>query len=133
MRRTLYATLLAAGLTSLSIMSALAQGYSGNYAGTYTASQLPGQQLQIGLFFRQLSQNRMMAGYLTSSGVGGICQGLVRGNVAALTCTNTTPTCRGVYRGRYTFTGNTVTWVYAGRDCLGNERGRGVAHKIGAP
>lgn len=129
MRRTIYTALLAVCLTSPFGAGATAQGYTGNYKGTYTASQLPGQTLNIGIFFRQLNQNVMMASYVTSSGVAGICNGLVKGNVATMTCSNTTPSCKGTYRDRYVFSGNGVTWVYTGRDCLGVETGKGTASK----
>ena len=130
MRHYLYAAVIGACLISLFGSGAFAQGYTGNYNGTYTASQLPGQTLRIGIYFKQLNQNTMTAQYATSSGVFGTCNGFVNGNVATMTCTNATPTCPGTYRDRYTFSGNNVTWTYAGRDCLGNETGNGSATKL---
>ena len=130
MRRLLGSTLFAACLAPLLACGALAQGYSGDYAGTYTASQLPGQTLKIGLYFHQLNMHQMIANYATSSGVSGACSGTVKGNVATMTCTNATKSCPGTYRDHYTFSGTTVTWTYAGKDCLGRETGKGVAHKV---
>lgn len=130
MRKLLYSVLLAVGLASLSGGGVFAQGYSGNYVGTYTASKLPGQNLQIGLYFKQLQPTFMIGAYATGSGVAGNCSGIVRGNVATLTCSNSTPSCKGVYRGRYTFSSTGVTWTYAGRDCLGDETGKGMAEKL---
>jgi hypothetical protein len=130
MRALLFAALFAVGAASLFGTPAQAQGYSGNYAGTYTASRLPGQELKIGINFRQLNQNVIVAMYATSSGVSGVCNGTINGNVATMTCTNSTSSCPGVYRDRYTFSGTTVTWIYAGRDCLGSERGKGSATKL---
>ena len=130
MRRLLCLALLAAGLVGLFASGASAQGYSGNYAGTYTASRLPGQTLKIGILFKQLNQHVMIASYTTSSGVAGTCNGIVNGNVATMTCRNSTPSCPGVYRDRYTFSGDMVTWIYTGRDCLGTETGKGTATKM---
>jgi hypothetical protein len=130
MRGFLRPTLLAAGLAILSSSGAFAQGFSGNYTGTYTASQLPGQTLKIGILFKQLTQHTMIASYATSSGVAGGCNGTVSGNIATMICRNSTPNCPGTYRDRYTFTDTTVTWVYSGKDCLGNETGTGTATKL---
>jgi hypothetical protein len=109
MRKLMLAALLAVGLAPLCGGGAFAQGYSGPYTGTYTASNLPGQVLNIGLYFKQLTQNTMIAQYGTGSGVAGTCGGTVHGNVAVLTCRNATPSCPGTYRGRYVFSGETVT------------------------
>jgi hypothetical protein len=129
MHRIVMSALFALCLASSFGGSAQAQGFSGNYVGTYTASKLPGQTLNIGLYFFQPNQHTMIANYATGSGVAGACIGTVNGNVAILTCTNSTTTCPGTYRGRYIFTGINVTWTYVGRDCLGAEQGSGNATK----
>jgi hypothetical protein len=85
--------------------------------------------LNIGIYFKQLSANVMIASYATSSGVAGSCNGTVSSNVAIMTCRNSTASCPGTYRDRYVFSGNVVTWTYSGRDCLGNETGKGTATK----
>jgi hypothetical protein len=130
MRIPLRAALIAGCFVPLFAGGAFAQGFSGNYVGTYTASKLPGQTLHIGLYFHQTQPSLMLAAYATSSGVAGQCTGPVQGNKAYLTCINTTPSCKGTYRGTYVFSGDNVTWTYSGTDCLGNETGKGMASKV---
>ena len=93
MRHYLYAAVVSFCLTSLFGSAAFAQGYIGNYNGTYTASQLPGQTLWIGIYFKQLNAHMMIAQYAMSSGIAGACSGIVNGNIATMTCRNTTPAC----------------------------------------
>ena len=128
--RALFSSVLFAICAALLVSPAQAQGYTGSYVGTYTASKLPGQQITIWLYFRQSHPTTMTGSYNTGSGVSGICQGPVSGNVANLICRNVTPSCPGTYRGRYTFSSTGVTWTYSGRDCLGNETGAGAANRL---
>lgn len=108
--------------------AALAQNYSGTYVGTYTASGAPGQH-QVTLGFTQSGQS-MSGTYKTSTGVAGNCSGWLTGNVAQMSCYNTTPTCPGDYFGPYTFSPSAVSWTYTGIDCRGPEQGTGRAKKL---
>lgn len=130
MRTMLRATLAAVAVLPLVAGSALAQDYSGVYVGTYTASQAPGEH-KISLTFKQ-SGTSIQGAYITSTGVAGICFGVLSSNVAQMYCQNTTPSCPGTYKGPYTFSTSNVTWTYTGQDCLGDEQGKGAAQKLAA-
>jgi hypothetical protein len=129
--KTMYRVLLAAAAMQFAAAgAALAQNYSGAYVGTYTASAAPGVH-QISLGFSQNGQS-MSGGYKASTGVAGVCNGWLNGNVAQMSCYNTTPSCPGNYFGPYTFSAGGVTWTYSGLDCRGPEQGAGKAVKISA-
>jgi len=129
--KTVYRVMLAAAAMQLAVAGgALAQNYSGAYVGTYTASAAPGPH-KVHLNFTQ-SGAVMTGNYATSTGVGGVCDGWLTGNVAQMFCYNTTPSCYGNYQGPYTFSPAGVTWTYTGFDCLGAEQGAGKAEKITA-
>lgn len=105
-------------------------GVSGPYVGTYTASELPGEQLRIFCFFRQ-TDNVLLGTYYTSSGVYGTGHGLLTGNEAEMSWHNSPSSgCPGVYKGIYTFEDDTVTWKYVGVDCLKEESGEGQAQRL---
>ena len=129
--RTVYGVMVAAAaLQSGWTASASAQNYSGAYVGSYTASAAPGPH-RVKLNFTQTG-SAMTGNYVTSTGVGGLCNGFLVGNVAQMFCYNTTPSCYGDYQGPYTFSPAGVTWTYTGLDCLGVEQGAGKAVKITA-
>lgn len=129
--KAVYRIMLAAAAMQLAVAgSAFAQNYSGAYVGTYTATGAPGIN-HVHLNFTQTGS--VMSGtYATSSGVGGNCNGFLLGNVAQMSCYNTTPSCFGSYFGPYTFSPVGVTWTYGGVDCRGPEQGAGKAVKITA-
>lgn len=127
--KTAYRLLLAAAAMQFAAAGAAsAQNYSGTYVGTYTATGAPGRH-QVTLGFTQSGQS-MSGTYKTSTGVAGVCNGWLSGNVAQMSCYNTTPSCPGNYGGPYTFSASAVTWTYNGFDCLGPEQGTGNARKI---
>jgi hypothetical protein len=100
--RRVYGVMAAAAALQLGLTaSAWAQNYSGTYVGSYTASAAPGQH-RITLSFTQTG-SAMSGKYATSTGVGGLCDGFLAGNVAQIFCRNTTPSCYGNYEGPYTF------------------------------
>lgn len=103
---------------------------SGAYLGTYTASELPKEQLKIIAIFRQ-SQNVVEGVYYTSSGVFGKGHGILTGNDVEMSWHNSPKSgCDGVYKGIYAFEGDTLTWTYVGVDCLGKETGAGEATRM---
>lgn len=101
---------------------------SGYWQGTYTASQIPHQSFPITLVFHQ-SGRIVTGGFVTSTGVYGSGTGSVSGSSVTITWRNSTPQCPGRYQGTYRISGNTMTWSYTGRDCLGVERGSGSASR----
>ena len=129
--RTVYGVMVAAAALQMGLTaSAWAQNYSGAYVGSYTASRAPGPH-RVKLNFTQTG-SAMTGNYATTTGVGGLCNGFLVGNVAQMFCYNTTPSCYGDYQGPYTFSPVGVTWTYTGIDCLGVEQGAGKAVKITA-
>jgi len=120
----------AAAMQFAAVGGALAQNYGGAYAGSYTATGAPGVH-RVALSFIQ--NGAVMTGtYTTSTGVAGMCDGWLNGNVAQMFCFNTTPSCPGNYNGPYTFSPTGVAWTYTGFDCRGAEQGAGKAVKITA-
>jgi hypothetical protein len=99
---------------------------SGYWTGTYNASQVPNQNFAVSLVFHQ-SGSSVTGGFVTASGVYGRGSGRVTGSTAIVSWINTTPQCPGRYQATYQISGNTLTWTYRGRDCLGTESGSGSA------
>lgn len=120
----------AAALMFIAVASpALADNVSGVYVGTYTASKLPGETLHIVLTFYQAGTS-LRGHYTTSSGVAGDGWGVLSNSTAQMAWQNTTRSCPGTYQGTYHFAEPTVTWTYSGKDCLGDEKGKGQAKQV---
>lgn len=101
-------------------------GISGLYVGTYTATS--SGTSPIAIVFTQ-SGDLVNGNFLTPSGMNGVGGGRIASNVADMNWVVTTAWCPGDYLGKYTFSGDTVTWTYSGNDCTGHEAGQGQATK----
>jgi hypothetical protein len=100
----------------------------GTYDGTNTVSQVPGQH-QIALTFQQTGSD-VTATFRTSLGGRGRGSGTISGNViGTMSLQSEIANCPGSYTASFTFSGDTVSWIYTGQDCGGPTQGHGQARK----
>lgn len=93
----------------------------GNWTATF-ADSLSSGHLAITL---QLQSGRAVTGtYKASSGGTGTIAGKLEGSTLDFTLTQTVEGCPGSFTGTVTFSGNSGTGAFSGKDCLGaHERG----------
>ncbi len=101
---------------------------SGNWVGVNYASKVKGPS-KVNINFTQTG-NTITGDYWAETGVAGKGQGKMTGNTTFhMDWINTTTSCPGTYSNEYTINGNQITWVFTGKDCLGEEKGHGYAYR----
>jgi tetratricopeptide (TPR) repeat protein len=99
--------------------------------GTYEGVNNLGQPSEnhISLTFQQ-SGRSIIATYRSSLGDFGKGSGSVTGNViGTMSLQSETVGCSGSFTASFMFSGDTVTWSYAGQGCGGPVQGRGMAKR----
>jgi hypothetical protein len=120
---------------------------SGEWSGSYTSDKLPRAE-RVVLMFQQLTREEFEASryaregetappgetvvgtYKSENGAIGTMAGSIINNLVTLTATQMTPTCPGSFEMKGTLTGDLFTWGFKGKDCLGDETGKGEATRI---
>jgi hypothetical protein len=100
---------------------------AGTYVGTYTGTHAPGEN-RIVIDIKHVGSS-LTSSYETGTGVRGVSNGNISGNVGTTTTQNTSPNCPGTFQNSYIFypQTHTLTWTFSGDDCLGHEEGQGQA------
>lgn len=98
---------------------------SGTWSGTYSTSLVSPTQVVLTL---QQSGQTLTGQVLAANGFTATLQGVVRAfDDIQFTLTNTVPGCPGSFSGQAVLSGNTLTFTFAGQDCLGvHTNGRGT-------
>ena len=100
---------------------------AGTYIGTYTATHAPGENRIV--FDIKHVGSSLTSSYETATGIHGVSNGNISGNVGTTTSQNTSLNCPGSFQNSYIFhpQTHTLTWTFSGDDCLGHEEGQGQA------
>ncbi|MGZ3881432.1 MAG: hypothetical protein ACXVBF_08860 [Flavisolibacter sp.] len=109
--------------------SVFAEGnVTGSWSGAYYASQVKGPA-QVSFTLTQTG-TVVKGEYKSSTGVAGVGEGTINGQIMHIDWTNTT-SCSGKYSNDYQITPdyNHMTWTFTGVDCAGKEEGNGSADR----
>jgi hypothetical protein len=123
----------------------MAGDVSGVWQGRYSSNKVP-DPMRVVLMFQQLTAQEfeesplrtgpstdpgeaVVGVYKGENGAIGTMVGSIDGENVTLQATQTTPTCPGSFELRGIVQGDDFTWQFHGRDCLGDEDGKGAAQR----
>lgn len=103
--------------------------FTGTWVGRYSSNVVP--PTDVTLIFQQRGAT-VTGTYLAANGAQGVMYGIAALQQTPLQAEQKTPTCLGAFAMPSQVQGNTMTWKFIGKDCLGDENGTGSATRSGS-